>query len=218
MKTNSKYNTEPLHCINFVLCVVPAIGNFEHGCKGLGFAGSACAAFALVRFFESNYIFLIVMYTDLFIQQLITCQKVVTDPPKEKDARSGYTKMVFALSSSDNQFSFTGFMTQNAVFPENFSVGLVYKPKEEKGTIVLLRCNGMHGGTVQHPHHAYCHIHTVRAEFLNQGSKVENHIETTDQYSTFDSAIQFYISKINIDPSDRQKHFSPPSGQIDLFE
>lgn len=59
MKTNSKYNTEPPHCINFVLCVVPAIGNFEHGCKGLGFV-SAYAALALVRFQRTSLLYLLV--------------------------------------------------------------------------------------------------------------------------------------------------------------
>lgn len=190
----------------------------EHGCKGLGFVWSASAAFALVRFFEVNSLFLISMYTDQLIQQLITCQKVVTDSPKEKDARSDYTKKVFTLLSVDEQFSFSGFMNQNTMFPENFSVGLVYKPKEEKGSITLLRCNGMHGGTIQNPHHAYCHIHTVLADYLNQGSRVENHIEITNEYSTFEMAIQYYINRIGIVPGDRQRHFPPPSGQVGLFE
>jgi hypothetical protein len=179
---------------------------------------SASAAWASVRFFVVNSLFLISMYTDQLIQQLITCQKIVTDPPKEKDARSGYIKKVFTLLSVDEQFSFSGFMNQNIMFPENFSVGLVYKPKEERGSITLLRCNGMHGGTIQNPHHAYCHIHTVQADYLNQGARVENHIEITNEYSTFDMAIQYYINRIGIVPGDRQRYFPPPSGQVGLFE
>lgn len=176
-----------------------------------------CVACALVRFFETNSLFLVVMYTDQFIQELITCQKVITDRPKDKEARSSYVKKVFSMNSIDNQFSFSGFMHQNMFFPENFSIGLIYKPKEEKGAIILLRCNGMHGGTIQHPHHAHCHIHTVQADFLNKGSRVENHIEITSQYSTFDMAIQFYINQIGLDLSDRQQYFPPPSGQTNLF-
>jgi len=157
------------------------------------------------------------MYTEQVIKELISCPKVITEPPRGKDARSSYTKSVFALDSKDGQFLFTGFITENLVFPENFSIGLVYKPREEKGSITLLRCNGMHGGTLQNPHHAYCHIHTVQSDFLNQGSKVESHIELTTEYSTLDTAIQFYINLIGLDPFDRQKYFPPPSGQIDLF-
>lgn len=158
------------------------------------------------------------MYTDSFIEQLISCQKVITDPPKDKEARADYTKRIFSMNSLDNQYSFSGFINQNLVFPENFSIGLVYKPKEERGSIVLLRCNGMHGGTVLNPHHAYCHIHTVQADYLNQGSKVENHIEITTNYSTLEIAIQFYVNKIGLDPNDRQRYFPPPSGQIGLFQ
>jgi len=121
------------------------------------------------------------------------------------------------MNSKDGQFSFSGFITHNIVFPENFSIGLIYKPREEKGSIVLLRCNGMHGGTIQNPHHAYSHIHTVQADFLSQGSKIENHIDITTEYSTLETAIQFYVNKIDLDPHDRQKYFSPPSGQIGLF-
>ena len=109
-------------------------------------------------------------------------------------------------------------MNQNTVFPENFSIGLIYKPNEERGTIVILRCNGMHGGTLLNPHHAHCHIHTARADSLNQGSKVEHHIEITTQYSTFETALQFYVNLIGLDQSDKQNYFPPPTGQIDLFE
>lgn len=41
MKTNSKYNTEPPHCINFVLCVVPAILRIAHSCTGYGCASAS---------------------------------------------------------------------------------------------------------------------------------------------------------------------------------
>lgn len=217
MKTKLNNNTSPRYCISTLLVAVAERGRFEHSCACFG-GVSAGVAWASVRFFGFNYLFLILMYTDQFIQQLITCQKVVTEAPKEKDARSGYTKKVFNLVSVDEQFSFSGFMSQNIMFPENFSVGLVYKPKEERGSITLLRCNGMHGGTIQNPHHAYCHIHTVQADYLNQGSRVENHIEITNEYSTFEMAIQYYINKIAIVPGDRQKHFPPPSGQGSLFE
>jgi len=158
------------------------------------------------------------MYTDKFIEQLITCSKVITDSPKDKDARAMYTKKVFLMDSKDEQFSFSGFMSQNTKFPENFSIGLVYKPKEERGSFVLLRCNGMHGGTQQNPHHTYPHIHTIQADFINQGSKIENQIDITTEYSTFETAIQFFIKGIGLDPSDRQKYFPPPSGQVVLFE
>ena len=48
-KENESYeDTEPGYCTSTVLGVVPAIGNFKHGCKGFGCV-SASVAFALVR-------------------------------------------------------------------------------------------------------------------------------------------------------------------------
>jgi len=37
-----KYYTKPGHCTSTVLCVVAAIGNFEHGCKRLGWRVGQC--------------------------------------------------------------------------------------------------------------------------------------------------------------------------------
>lgn len=158
------------------------------------------------------------MFTDKLIEELINCPKFIVDPPKDiKQGRSSSSKKIFSLSSENGQFNFNGFITQNLTFTENFSVGLAYNPKEEKGKIVLLRCNGPHGGIINAPHHAGCHIHKCTAERINNGLKPEGHIEMTDKYSTIDEAIQFYISLINLIHSDRQKHFPPPSGQTDLF-
>jgi len=113
--------------------------------------------------------------------------------------------------------NFSGFITQNLAFIENFSIGLSFSPKDEKGKIVLFRCNGPHGGTKNIPHHASCHIHTSTADRINNGLKPEGQIDMTNEYSTIEDAIQFYVRRINIVITDRQKHFPSPSGQIDLF-
>jgi len=163
-------------------------------------------------------LFLAMMITDQLIKELIACKKTVVEAPKDiKEGRSGFKKRTFTLISLDGLHSFSGFITQNLTFIENFSIGLSYSPKDEKGKIVLLRCNGPHGGTKNSPHHASCHIHTSTAERINNGLKPEGQIDITNDYSTIEDAIQFYIRRINIDTADRQKYFSPPSGQIDLF-
>lgn len=158
------------------------------------------------------------MYTEDFLEELITCPKIVTDAPSEmKQARSGFLKRSFTLVSLDGQYSFNGFITQNLTFQENFSVGLAFNPKGEKGTIVLLRCNGAHGGTKQFPHHASCHIHKCSADGVNDGNKSEDNIEVTKAYATIDEAIQYYVKRIGIDATHSAKYFPPPSGQRDLF-
>ncbi len=86
------------------------------------------------------------MITDQLIEELIACKKTVVEPPKDmKEGRSGFIKKTFTLISLDGQHSFSGFITQNLIFIENFSIGLSYSPKDEKGKIVLLRCNGPMG-------------------------------------------------------------------------
>ena len=158
------------------------------------------------------------MFTDQLIEELISCPKTVVDVPKDmKEGRSGFAKRVFTLMSEDCQHNFSGFITQNLTFTENFSIGLSYSPKEEKGKIVLLRCNGPHGGSINIPHHAACHIHLSTAERINYGLKPEGQIDMTNEYSTIEDAIQFYVRRINIVALDKQKYFPPPSGQMDLF-
>lgn len=154
------------------------------------------------------------MYTDQLIHDLITCPKVIIEAPRDSNLNKGSLKTVFGMASVDGQNKFSGFISRNSFFQENFSIGLVYEPKEEKGRICLLRCNGLHGETIATPHHAYCHIHTVRAEDINNGIKVEKHIVKTEEYSTLEDAIQFYVKYINLLPAERKKYFPPPSGQL----
>lgn len=157
------------------------------------------------------------MYTDEQIASLIKLDKEVTDPLKNiNEGRNAWTKQTCALISSDKLHTFKVFITQNRFFPENFSIGLTYIPKGEKGAIVLMRCNGMHGGTKVHPHHAVPHIHYATAERINNGLKPEGHIEATNQYSTFDTALQYFVHTVGILPEYRQKYFPPPSGQIEM--
>lgn len=156
------------------------------------------------------------MYTDQFIQDLISCPKTIIESPKDSGISRGSYKTVFGMVSADDQHNFNGFISKNVFFQENFSIGLVYLPKEEKGKICLLRCNGLHGEVIEAPHHSFFHIHTIKTDDINNGIKVEKHIQQTEEYSTLEDAIQFYIKKINIIPEDRKKHFPPPSGQIEI--
>lgn len=104
-------------------------------------------------------------------------------------------------------YSFGAFISRNLTFQENFSIGLTYQPKDEKGTIVLLRVNGPHGPNENIPHHEGPHVHIATAERINAGLKPEGMIETEVPYSTIEDAIQYFAKRINIIAADRQKHF-----------
>jgi hypothetical protein len=155
-------------------------------------------------------------YTDEFIDRLFQISKIFIDPPpKEYREDRGHMKKNFTIQSDDGQYNFRGFIRYNIRFPENFSIGLDYDPKEEKGTICLLRCNGDHGENNVFPHHATFHIHRASAFTINEGLKPESNIEQTTAYSGLEEAIQYFINLINIDNSQSEKYFPPK--QLTLF-
>lgn len=155
-------------------------------------------------------------FTDELIEELVNCPKKVVDAPKDSGVGRGSRKIKFLLESEDGHHSFSGFISKNLTFQENYSIGLVYNPKEEKGKIVLVRVNGPHGQNENAPHHDGSHVHLSTAERINAGLKPEGVIETDVPYSTIEDAIQHYIKRINIIPADRRKHFPTPNNQIDI--
>jgi hypothetical protein len=154
------------------------------------------------------------LYTDDLIEGLISCLKKVTDSPKDSGVGRGSSKVKFSLESTDGNYLFSGFISKNLTFQENFSIGLVYHPKDEKRSIVLLRVNGPHGPNENTPHHEGPHVHLSTADRINSGLKPEGKIEIAISYATVDDAIQYYIKRINVIVADRQKHFPPPNNQI----
>jgi hypothetical protein len=158
------------------------------------------------------------MFTNELIHELITCPKRVTQGIRTIPSRGGYTKKEFKMESVNGLYQFKGFLNQNASFQEDFSLGLIYYRKEDGGRYCLLRCNGIHGGNKQIPHHNVTHEHTVNPDDLNAGIKDEKIITETDGYTTFEQGIQYYVRKINIVDEDREKYFPRPRILVpDLF-
>lgn len=170
----------------------------------------------MLSIIEILFILLFMTFTDELIEELVNCPKKVVDAPKDSGVGRGSRKTKFLLESADGQHSFSGFISKNLTFQENYSIGLVYNPKEEKGKIVLVRVNGPHGQNENTPHHDGPHVHLSTADRINAGLKPEGVIETDVPYSTIEDATQHYIKRINIIPADRQKHFPTPNNQIDI--
>lgn len=156
------------------------------------------------------------VYTDEVIAELIDCPKKVLNSPRDAGIGRGSSKIKFKLESTDGKYSFVAFISRNLTFQENFSIGLVYQPKDQKGTIVLLRVNGPHGPNENIPHHEGPHVHKATAERINTGLRPEGMIETDVPYATIEDAIQYFVKRINITDADRQKHFPPSGNQIDV--
>lgn len=156
------------------------------------------------------------LYTNELIEELISCPKRIINAPKDSGVGRGSSKIKFMLESIDGNHTFSGFISKNLTFQENFSIGLVYQPRDEKGTIVLIRANGPHGPSESFPHHSGPHVHIATAERINAGLKPEGKIETNVPYSTIEDGIQYFLKRINLLPADRQKHFPTPNNQIDI--
>lgn len=143
-------------------------------------------------------------WTQSELDELISCPKQVVDPPrKEMRSERGHQRNDMTLGSLHGERRFSVFMRINEQFSENFSVGLIYDPRDEPGDLMLLRCNGPHG---EHdnspmedpqPHFGY-HIHRARADVINAGLLPQKFAESTDAYASFPEALRHFLRLANI--------------------
>ena len=151
-------------------------------------------------------------YTQNEIDELISCNKKVTEAPKQKLRLIGaYWRNDMKLVSDGKPGVFAVFFRKSEEFKENFSIGISYDRKDGSGEIVLLRCNGQHGvfgGSFdpQHPHWGY-HIHRASEAAVNAGLKPEKQAELTTAYASYEEAVPYFLKLINLDSDDSKKHF-----------
>ncbi len=154
------------------------------------------------------------------IDRLIRCPKVISDPPRKEMAEDrGSLRNSMKLTAKEGQREFLAFMRKNVDFSENFSIGLDYCPRDGRGRVCLLRCNGPHGEWIDdfhdpHPHHGY-HIHMARPENIEAGFRAERGAEVTKEYASYQEALCHFVRLCNIDEA--VKHF-PELEQLPLFD
>lgn len=147
-------------------------------------------------------------YDQYEIDNLINCEKVIIQPPKKHFAEEdGHRSKNMQLESTDGEHRFHVFIRQNTTFIEDFSIGLRYLPLDGSGSFNLLRCNGPHRrandfnsidtNTIE-GHRFNYHIHFAREENMISGRKAESGGDNTEEYSTFDDALAYFIRKCNI--------------------
>lgn len=160
-------------------------------------------------------------YSQEEIEELIACPKKIAEPPrKEMKAERGSLRNDMELESLDGTMGFSVFMRINEGFPENFSIGLNFVPRDEPGSFCLLRYNGPHGEHVnmpledEHPHFGY-HIHKAKAEFIDEGMLPEKYAEITKTYASYEEALYHFLKTTNI--QDVEQYFIN-LGQGSLFD
>lgn len=154
------------------------------------------------------------MITQDIINQLINCEKRFDGSVKKLRQDGAYFRQDYIFISQDGKHEFSIFLRQNSAFQENFSIGMVYKYEDIE--VHLIRCNGPHGPNRCFTHHSQPHIHIADAEAINNGQKAEQIIEETSEYSSFDSALSYFLKRINLTEKDRLKFRKEPQ-QGDLF-
>lgn len=159
------------------------------------------------------------MLTDELISNFISEEKVITESPR-KDFReeNQHLRNDFLLTSSDGTRKYSVFMRKHMTFLENFSIGLVYH-SEEGTSINLFRCNGNHGEVVidilkPDPHFGY-HTHKITAELLENNINDPKQSELTQEYASFEQALNYFCRYVNI--KDADKYF-PNINQTNMFE
>lgn len=150
------------------------------------------------------------------IDNLIRCRKRIIKPPSQWKLDKGNYRTGFELQSIDYDYFFTAFGRYNEMFNENFSFGLVYFPKHEKGSYEIIRCNGPHGEHMQFPHHIHYHIHKASQQNIDSGLKEDSTIEITNQYTNFEEAFRFFVRYVNVIQADIDTIFPPK--QSTLFD
>jgi len=160
-------------------------------------------------------------YSQEEIEGLITCKKQVIEPPrKEMKADRGSLRNDIQLESLDGKIGFAVFMRINERFPENFSIGLNFIPRDEPGSFCLIRYNGPHGehdnAPIEegHPHFGY-HIHNAKAELIETGILPEKYAEITERYASYKEALFQFLKIINIQNAEQ---YFDNFGQDSLFE
>ncbi|MDQ6701222.1 MAG: hypothetical protein M3Z36_13665 [Acidobacteriota bacterium] len=161
------------------------------------------------------------VYNQNEIDDLIECPKNIFEAPKRamKLVGADWRNDMRLVSCDEPILDFSVFMRKNEDFPENFSVGLKYHPKDDRGEIILLRCNGPHGGynasfDPDHPHWAY-HVHRADEKAIDAGLKAEKYARITTAYASFEEALRYFVREINLNATDVSRYF-PKLTLIDL--
>jgi hypothetical protein len=150
-------------------------------------------------------------YTQKEIDDLIACPKVVSDPPKkEMKPDRGHFRNDMRLESTDGESEFRAFLRRNEDFPESFSIGIVYLPRDGTSEVTLLRCNGPHGEYNEsfdpsHPHYDF-HVHRANAEMIESGQRPEKIAVASKDFASFEEAVHFFLKTTNI--ADATAHFA----------
>lgn len=144
--------------------------------------------------------------TNEFIQELITCKKVVKKADRKNMIQENRSlRNNIQLTSADGKYEYVLFLRQSCEFLEDFSVGLKWVNPSRyfniNKSIILFRCQGPHDSKQPEGtdcHHDY-HTHEITVKDINERryEKPQNK-EVCKEFSSFESAIYYFCKKCGI--------------------
>jgi hypothetical protein len=159
------------------------------------------------------------VYTQAYLEQLITCAKEVLGAPrKDMVLVHGSWRNDMELQALEGRHRFHVFMRRNDDFTDEFSIGLEFLPADGTPRFALMRCNGPHGhvaGVADHPHYDF-HIHKADAFLLESGESPLRKQEHTEAYGSYEQALRYFLTTVNIQLWER--YFPRLARQLGLFE
>lgn len=151
-------------------------------------------------------------YLDTLIS---TSKRIIKKPERNFISRNGSKRKSFEVYTDVYDERFRVFLRQNDILPEDYSIGLQLLSSDFDDNPILFRCNGPHGGNLSMKIHFVTHIHRCKLDDYNGTFySVEKSVEVTDAYSTFDSALYYFLTTCNI--LDAKQYF-PNVWNVTLF-
>jgi hypothetical protein len=147
------------------------------------------------------------------IEKLIMMPKIITETPaKEFKQEDKHLRKDFTLQSKEGDLQFGVFIRRHIEYQENFSIGLVYYPADDK-SMILFRCNGNHGEVVEDPlrpsDHFDYHTHTITSDDIQKGIREPSFSGVTKDYASYEEAFVYFIKRANIQNADKYFDLSP---------
>ena len=144
--------------------------------------------------------------TERHLKELRETPKTIMSkvPVRGLREESGHRRCNLTLHApTDSTVRFEVFIRQTLRYIENFSLGLIYHPRDKgHGAITLVRYNGAHGEQMLTPdgHYAQPHIHYLTAEELARGYLQPRALRRvlTDRFSTLEDAIPVFLQDIGV--------------------
>lgn len=152
------------------------------------------------------------------LKQLIECPKSIKKHAKKRMIiENASERNDMALESIDGIYDepqeFLVFIRRSCMFPEDFSVGLIWKSKENGG-VTLLRYNGKHGQNRSVPHQRVPHIHRLIEADIMRENYNPHQATMTQKYSTMEEAIPLFMEECHV--LNWEKDF-PELRELNLF-